>query len=121
MLDIRPLKVLCCFHFFEFSILSSITYKESVFFFSSCMFSFTKKEVSCSQNVNLSNIPMRYSCMNIVSVHRDILPPELQEDVVRTWTKALESLVVKLVLREVDDAFLFSGRLFWVSQEVLVA
>lgn len=75
----------------------------------------------CSQNVNLPNIAVRYSCLSLISVHGDIIPLELQEDVVRTWTKALESLVVKLVLGEVDDAVLCSGRLFWVSQEEVVA
>lgn len=89
-------------------------------FFLSCMFSFTKMEVLCSQNVNLSNIPVTYSCMNTVSVFRDVIPLELQEDIVRTWAKALESLAVKLVLREVDDAVLGSDRLSGVSQEVLV-
>lgn len=85
------------------------------------MFSFTKMEVLCSQNVNLSNIPVRYSCVNTVSVFRDVILLQLQEDIVRTWTKALESLVVKLMLRDVDDAVLGSDRLFGVSQEVLVA
>lgn len=84
------------------------------------MFSFSKMEVLCSQNVNLSNIPVTNSCMNTVSVFRDVIPLELQEDIVRTWTKALESLAVKLVLREVDDAVLGSDRLSGVSQEVLV-
>lgn len=41
-----------------------------------------------------------------------LFPLELRENVVRTWTKALESLVAKLMLREVGDAFLCSGELF---------
>lgn len=42
-------------------------------------------------------------------------PPEATEDAIRTWTKALESLVLKLVLEEVNDAFLCSGRLWWAE------
>ncbi|EOB01193.1 hypothetical protein Anapl_02326 [Anas platyrhynchos] len=40
---------------------------------------------------------------------------ELRENVVRTWTKALESLVAKLVFREVGDAFLCSGTITLIS------
>lgn len=95
--------------------------QEVLSLFPSCLFSFTKTEVLCSPNVNLSNIPVRYPCVNTGSVFRDVIPLELQEDIVRTWAKALESLAVKLLLREVDNALLGTDRLFGASQEVLVA
>lgn len=79
------------------------------------MFSFTKMEVLCSQNVDLSNIPVTYSCMNTVSVFREVIPLELQEETARTWAEALESLAAKLLLREVDDAVPGSDRLAGVS------
>lgn len=77
------------YFFFLFWVFCSLLYNWQVLsFFPSCMFSFTKMEVSCSPNVNLSTIPGGYSCVNTVSAFRDVIPLELQEDIVRTWTKA---------------------------------
>lgn len=105
--------------FLEFSVLSSITCKELFYFPLPPAFFPSPERRWCALTVLTFPTSLCDIHAWIQPVYRVVVPTELQENVVRTWTKALESLV-KLMLREVDDAFLCGDRLFGVSREVLV-